>query len=287
MAAFQPLARAASRRTGWAMPSKPGPRVLLGNLGPIMRLGMNRVLSEEGCQVVGQEDRPSAIIGAAHRLRPDIVVLDLDNGSSHELAQLVRGASPETTVVLWAREEDLMEVLEPVWNTSRLVAVPVVERLRGELSGQHLHERRSDMPTYLTPGVYVEEVPSANKPIEGVSTSIAAFVGLAPGGPINTPMRISNWTQFAKIFGDPNEPDNGPFMEGAYLAHSVYGVFQNGGNLAWVVRVGEDSGGGPPRAALPGAADSSIETFNVVALEGANGDTKVELTEEPSAGDKD
>src|ERR1700709_882192 len=84
------------------------------------------------------------------------------------------------------------------------------------------------MPTYLTPGVYVEEVPSANKPIEGVSTSIAAFVGLAPGGPVNTPMRISNWTQFAKIYGDPNEPDNGPFMEGAYLAHSVYGFFHNG-----------------------------------------------------------
>ena len=60
------------------------------------------------------------------------------------------------------------------------------------------------MPTYLTPGVYVEEVPSANKPIEGVSTSIAAFVGLAPGGPVNTPMRISNWTQFAKIYGDPS-----------------------------------------------------------------------------------
>ena len=122
------------------MASEPGPRVLLGNLGPIMRLGMNRVLSEEGCQVVGQEDRPSAIVGAAHRLHPDIVVLDLDGGSSNELAQLVRGASPETTVVLWAREEDLMEVLEPVWNTSRLVAVPIVERLRSELSGQHVHE---------------------------------------------------------------------------------------------------------------------------------------------------
>ena len=122
------------------MASESGPRVLLGNLGPIMRLGMNRVLSEQGCQVVGQEDRPSAIVGAAHRLRPDIVVLDLDGGSSNELAQLVRGASPETTVVLWAREEDLMEVLEPVWNTSRLVAVPIVERLRSELSGQHVHE---------------------------------------------------------------------------------------------------------------------------------------------------
>jgi len=140
MAALQPLAVAAADREGWDMANEPGPRVLLGNLGPIMRLGMKRVLSEEGCQVVGQEDRPSAIIGAAHRLRPDIVVLDLDNGSSHELAQLVRGASPETTVVLWAREEDLMEVLEPVWNTSRLVAVPIVERLRSELSGQHVHE---------------------------------------------------------------------------------------------------------------------------------------------------
>ena len=122
------------------MATEPRPSVLLGNLGPIMRLGLNRVLSEQGCQVVGQEDRPSAIIGAANRLRPDIVVLDLDNGSSRELAQLVRGASPETTVVLWAREEDLMEVLEPVWNTSRLVAVPIVERLRSELSGQHVHE---------------------------------------------------------------------------------------------------------------------------------------------------
>ena len=99
------------------------------------------------------------------------------------------------------------------------------------------------MPTYLTPGVYVEEIPSASKPIEGVGTAVAAFVGLAPGGPVNTPMRISNWTQFAKIYGDPVNPDNGPFMEGAYLAHSVYGFFQNGGSLAWIVRVGTDGRG--------------------------------------------
>jgi phage tail sheath protein FI len=145
------------------------------------------------------------------------------------------------------------------------------------------------MPTYLTPGVYVEEVPSANKPIEGVSTSIAAFVGLAPGGPVNTPMRISNWTQFAKIFGDPNEPDNGPFMEGAYLAHSVYGFFQNGGTLCWVVRVGDDGGSNGAaaraRAALPAAADSGIEAYSAVALEAGRDDIKVEVAEEPSAGD--
>jgi DNA-binding NarL/FixJ family response regulator len=123
------------------MASEQGPRVLLGNLGPIMRLGMNRVLSEQGCHVVGQEDRPSAIIGAAHRLRPDIVVLDLDGRSSRELAQLVRGALPETTVVLWAREEDFMEVFEPASSASRLVSASALERLRGELSSQqHVHE---------------------------------------------------------------------------------------------------------------------------------------------------
>src|SRR6185436_17935664 len=145
------------------------------------------------------------------------------------------------------------------------------------------------MPTYLTPGVYVEEVPSANKPIEGVSTSIAAFVGLAPGGPVNTPMRISNWTQFSKIYGDPNEPDNGPFMEGAYLAHSVYGFFQNGGNLCWIVRVGDDggsNGSGPQaRAALPAAADSSVEAYSAVALESGRSDVKVEIVPDAAAGE--
>src|SRR3954467_5464576 len=140
------------------------------------------------------------------------------------------------------------------------------------------------MPTYLTPGVYVEEVPSANKPIEGVSTSIAAFVGLAPGGPVNTPMRISNWTQFAKIFGDPSEPDNGPFMEGAYLAHSVYGFFQNGGSLCWVVRVGApENGAARPVAALPAAADKAVESFRAQALEGVDGGAKAESSGEPSA----
>src|ERR1700759_1472237 len=118
MAAWQPLAVDAADGESLDMAIESGPRVLLGNLGPIRRLGMNRVLSEQGCQVVGQEDRPSAIIGAAHRLRPDIVVLDPENGSWYELAHLVRGASPEPTVVLWAREEDLMEALEPVLSTS-------------------------------------------------------------------------------------------------------------------------------------------------------------------------
>jgi phage tail sheath protein FI len=144
------------------------------------------------------------------------------------------------------------------------------------------------VPTYLTPGVYVEEIPSANKPIEGVGTAVAAFVGLAPGGPVNTPMRISNWTQFAKIFGDPVNPDNGPFMEGSYLAHSIYGFFQNGGNLCWVVRVGsEENGKVSARAALPAASDKTVEAFRAVQLDGVSDPVTVEVSEEPEATGKE
>jgi hypothetical protein len=141
------------------------------------------------------------------------------------------------------------------------------------------------MPTYLTPGVYVEEMPSASKPIEGVGTSVAAFVGLAPGGPVNTPMQISNWSQFARVYGDPQNPENGPFMEGAYLAHSVYGYFLNGGSLCWVVRVGAAEEGEVARAALPAAADHGVEAFRVTALKSVAEPVQVVLSEEPTTED--
>jgi hypothetical protein len=142
------------------------------------------------------------------------------------------------------------------------------------------------MPNYLTPGVYVEEIPAQSKPIEGVGTSTAAFVGLAPGGPINTPMRISNWTQFAKIYGDPANPDNGPFMEGAYLAHAMYGYFANGGSLCWVVRVGKEDGAPRAQAALPAAGDTTVEAYRALAKSASDGDISLELTEETNPGEK-
>jgi uncharacterized protein len=147
------------------------------------------------------------------------------------------------------------------------------------------------MPTtYLTPGVYVEEVPSASKPIEGVGTSICAFVGFAPGGPINTPMRISNWSQFVRLYTDTTSKEaeqNGPFMEGAYLAHSVYGFFANGGTVCWVVRVGTGAEAPTAQAALPSMTDASLEMFRVLAPNGADGaGVTVEVTEEPPEGPK-
>src|ERR1700761_2491131 len=143
------------------------------------------------------------------------------------------------------------------------------------------------MPTYLTPGVYVEEVSSGNKPIEGVATAVAAFVGLLPGGPINKPMRISNWTQFSNIYTDPQHPENGPFMEGSYTAHAVYGYFQNGGGIAWIIRVGTERGAPAAQASLPAATDKDVEALRVVALGAGSEPIKVEITEEPPAEGKD
>jgi hypothetical protein len=41
--------------------------------------------------------------------------------------------------------------------------------------------RRGRKPRYLSPGVYIEEVPSGSKPIEAVGTSIAARTGGGSG----------------------------------------------------------------------------------------------------------
>ena len=70
-------------------------------------------------------------------------------------------------------------------------------------------------------------------------------------------------------------------MEGAYLAHSVYGFFENGGALCWVVRVGAGNGNGArPQAALPSAGDARAEAFRAEALDGIGAAVRVEVAEE-------
>jgi phage tail sheath protein FI len=136
------------------------------------------------------------------------------------------------------------------------------------------------MPNYLSPGVYIEEVQAATRPIEGVGTAVAAFVGLAQRGPANTPVMVTNWSQFVSTFGD--------FMEGSYLAHAVYGFFLNGGTTAYIVRIGADGAGAPSaRLELPSSTDASQPAFRVVALEagGAGNDISVEVAEPSEPGE--
>ena len=129
------------------------------------------------------------------------------------------------------------------------------------------------MPTYLSPGVYVEEVDSGARPIEGVGTAVAAFVGAAERGPANEPTLVTNWSQFTQVFGD--------FMEGSYLAHAVYGYFMNGGGSCYVVRVGANGSEPTARAELAAGADGKLGAYRIAALEpGAVGnDLSVEVAD--------
>ncbi|MGW2637909.1 phage tail sheath family protein [Streptomyces sp. NPDC001348] len=149
------------------------------------------------------------------------------------------------------------------------------------------------MPSYLSPGVYVEEVASGSRPIEGVGTSVAAFVGLAPTGPLNEPTLVTNWSQYVASFGE--------FTEGYYLAHSVYGFFNNGGSAAYVVRVGGSAEGAPVNgtagtapaavtgspapAELPAAEPRQLGTFTVTAIApGSGGSLSVEVADPEGEG---
>jgi hypothetical protein len=85
--------------------------------------------------------------------------------------------------------------------------------------------------SYLSPGVYVEEVDRGAKPIEAVGTNTVGFLGESAKGPLNEAVLITNWSQFVKTFGDFKDCSE-------HLAHGVYGFFNNGGSRCFIVNVG-------------------------------------------------
>jgi phage tail sheath protein FI len=150
------------------------------------------------------------------------------------------------------------------------------------------------MPQYLAPGVYVEEVPSAIKPIAGVGTSTAGFVGAvadnvtmpllpgrsgkkADGSPepadhyvvaaAGQPQLVDGWEKFKNSFGDI-QPGNHT------IAHAVYGFFNNGGGRCWVTRVAAAVDQAPSADDLKKALDgfTAIDEIALVAIPGAVSD---------------
>lgn len=92
------------------------------------------------------------------------------------------------------------------------------------------------MPKKTTPGVYIEEVVSANKPIARASTSIAGMVGMTVRGPVNQPTLVTSQAEFAQLFGGLLEPQRYDQGRDA-LPYAVEGFFANGGMHLYVVRV--------------------------------------------------
>lgn len=100
---------------------------------------------------------------------------------------------------------------------------------------------------YFAPGVYIEEIDRGSRPIEGVSTAIAGFVGFTEdvrgGAELFKPMLVTNWTQFLNYFSRPNSDGFTDFN--AYLPFAVYGYFMNGGGRCWITSIGTSLPGAP------------------------------------------
>lgn len=114
------------------------------------------------------------------------------------------------------------------------------------------------------PGVYIEEFTPAS-PIEGVSTSVAAFIGIAEKGPIGEPTFLTSFDAFTEKFGGPLDGPQ-PF----YLPLAVQGFFTNGGKMAYVIRVGTAT---PATADLTTRDAANTTMASVLAIaDGAVGD---------------
>ena len=131
------------------------------------------------------------------------------------------------------------------------------------------------MAQYMSPGVYVEEVPSGSAPIAGVGTSTAGFVGLVPDNaamptqpsgdpyvlaPAGQPQLVTNFTEFTTRFGEVAARVD----SASVLGHAVRGYFLNGGTRLWVVRVASLAVGDTADPVADALA--ALETVDEVAL---------------------
>ncbi|NCT84798.1 MAG: phage tail sheath family protein [Comamonadaceae bacterium] len=106
------------------------------------------------------------------------------------------------------------------------------------------------MPAYLAPGVFIEEVSSGVKAIEGVPTSVAGFVGPCGYGPVaGVQSPLTSLADFERRHGDA-----GPLAFGAdggltapnFLWHAARSFFDNGGRRLHVSRVFQRLAGDGP-----------------------------------------
>jgi len=97
------------------------------------------------------------------------------------------------------------------------------------------------MAEYLSPGVYVEEFEAGSKPMEGVGTSTAGFIGLAERGPVGgIPQLVTSPAEFKRIYG--GYLSENAFGDYRFLAYAVDQFFVNGGSRAFIVRVAPSDG---------------------------------------------
>ena len=98
----------------------------------------------------------------------------------------------------------------------------------------------------------------SDKPIEGVGTSTAAFIGVAEKGPV-LPVAITGFAAYQQAFGG--------YRTDSFLTHAVEAFFKNGGTRLYVVRaLPKDAANARLQGSLPISAASAGAWGNDISI---------------------
>ncbi len=118
----------------------------------------------------------------------------------------------------------------------------------------------------------IDEVPSRPRAIEGLSTTIAGFVGPTSSGPAEgTPPLLKSIADFEQAYGGPGPLAFDGQSSPNDVAHAVRGFFENGGRELYVARVRAAEGQRPAPAAYDAALAvlAELPDISIVAAPGA------------------
>lgn len=154
------------------------------------------------------------------------------------------------------------------------------------------------MPTYQTPGVYVEEVSFSAPTIEGVGTTTTAFAGPTLTGPVSgmpygglpasgsavagspaptIPQLLTSFGDFQNIYGgfanlgltvSSQNVNPASMVDVNYMAMAVQAFFTNGGSELYVSRVFANNAGATAGTIDPGIATSGTASASDVVVAG-------------------
>lgn len=117
------------------------------------------------------------------------------------------------------------------------------------------------------PGLAFEVVPQRAEP-SPLRSDVAGFIGRTTRGPVGIARRVEGWRGFLREFGG--------LRKDTHFAHSVRGYFENGGQVAWIVRLAlPDSGmisgdwelprpDGKPVGTTPDKSHFPVDRYTVV-----------------------
>ncbi|MEZ4616976.1 MAG: phage tail sheath subtilisin-like domain-containing protein [Caldilineaceae bacterium] len=141
---------------------------------------------------------------------------------------------------------------------------------------------------YYAPGVYIEEVDKGTKPIQGVPTSVTAFIGFTQRAEkvtddeittrsiLGEPTLVTSWSQYERYFGS--------YHEDAYLPFSVRGFFDNGGARCYVISVRALEPHKAQKVIMAKGGKKQIPSLLVIAKNGGLAGNDIEVKVEAASG---